>query len=675
MESGFAPPVPSYFFLPFIGTGGAGGSKMSRILFRTVVPTVFSLLATAPVFAQDSEPMVIVVTPSGIEQSVNEANTALTVIDQKTIEESNANSIAELLRGQAGVNVSDFFGDGSQATIDLRGFGPTASSNTLILLDGRRLNNSSDTGAPDLSLIDIDDIAQIEILQGSSGVLYGNQAVGGVVNIIRKKSFEDSARISVGGGSYDAHRVNVSGNKVFGRNRITASATDWKTDNYRDNNESDSQRLSLRAERIANGLTTFIEAEAVDEDIDTPGALLKDEMDDDREQSLDFYEDDYFKTETRMVRAGLSKVLDDARTVSFDVTSRDTDRDFIQSFRPFPGTKSTQDRDNLFYAASYQVVPVDPGILTSYLVGFNRDDTDYKLDSAFGTQKIDQTIDDVYLSSQWSAGARGNFDAGVRYSDQQADIEDDDFDDTLTVFSLGYSHSFDSVKLFVRADQNFRYPTVEEHTNVPFGDEPGLDTQTGVSMEIGVEYRTAQNRIRATAYRIDLDDEIAFDSSSANLNLDETTRHGLILEASRQWSSALETRLSFTVLDAEITDGEFDGKDLPLVPERTLRLDGIYRFSPELLTGVEIIAIDEQVFGGDFGNDLEKLDSYEVVNAHVSYDFSNWSLGLRVTNLLDEEYSEIGNLFTDFSSFPATSERSYYPSPERNFWVSAKVNF
>ena len=652
---------------------------MSLKLFRTVVATVFSLLTSASLFAQDDgEPMVIVVTPSGIEQSVNDANTTLTVIDQKTIEESNARSVAELLRGKAGVNVTDFFGDGSQATIDLRGFGPTASSNTLILIDGRKLNNSSDTGAPDLSLIDIDDIAQIEILQGSSGVLYGNQAVGGVVNIIRKKSFEDSARINVGAGSYDAHRVSVSGNKVFGRNRITASATDWRTDNYRDNNESDSQRLSVRAERIANGLTTFIEAEAVDEDIDTPGALLKDELDDDRKQSLDFYEDDYFKTETRMVRAGLSKVLDEARTVSFDFTSRDTDRDFIQTFRPFPGSKTTQDRDNQLYAASYKFVPVESGILTSYVVGFNRDDTDYKLDSAFGTQKIDQSINDVYLSTQWSAGMRGNFDAGVRYSDQDADIEDDDFDDSLTVFSLGYSHSFDTVKLFFRADQNFRYPTVEEHTNVPFGDEPGLDTQTGVSMEIGAEYRMAQNRIRATVYRIDLDDEIAFDSSSANINLDETTRNGLILEAARQWSSALETSLSVTVLDAEISDGEFDGKDLPLVPERTIRLDGNYRFSPELFAGLEVIAIDEQVFGGDFGNDLEKLDSYEVVNAHVSYDYKNWSLGLRVNNLLDEEYSEIGNQFTSFGpppNFDQVIERSYYPSPERNFWVSAKVNF
>ena len=652
---------------------------MSKILFRAVVPTVISLLTCALAIAQDSEPLVIVVTPSGIEQSVSEANTTLTVIDQKTIEESNASSVAELLRGQAGVHVTDVFGDGSQATIDLRGFGPTASSNTLILLDGRRLNNSSDTAAPDLSLIDIDDIAQIEILQGSSGVLYGNQAVGGVVNIIRKKSFEDSARIGVSGGSYGAKRLTASGNKVFGRNRVTASVSDWSSDNYRDHNEAENQRLSLRAERIANGLTSYIEAEAVDDDINTPGALLQDELDDDREQSLDFYEDDYFETETRMVRVGMSKVLDDARTVGFDFSNRDTDREFIQTFRPFPGSRTTQERDNQRFSATYQVVPVDPGMLNSYVLGFSRDDTDYELVSIFGPQAIDQVIEDVYLSTQWSAGARGQIDAGVRYSDQQAEIAGDDFDDTVTVFSLGYSHSFDQVKLFARADQNFRYATVEEHTSVPFGDEPGLDTQEGVSIEIGLEYRMAQNRIRGTFYRIDLDNEIAFDSTGFyNLNLDETRRNGLILEGARQWSNAIETRLSFTLLDAEISDGDFDGNQLPLVPERTIRLDGSYRFNPELLFGMEIIAVDDQVFGGDFANELETLDAYEVVNAHVSYEYKNWMLGFRVNNLLDEEYSEVGNKFTSFGpppDFASVNEPSFFPSPKRNFWLSAKVSF
>ena len=651
---------------------------MSKTLLRAAVPAVFSLLACTSVIAEDKEPLVIVVTPSGIEQSVTQANTTLTVIDEKTIEESNARSVAELLRGQAGLHVTDFFGDGSQASIDLRGFGPTAGSNTLVLIDGRKLNNSADGASPDLSLIDVDDIAQIEILQGSSGVLYGNQAVGGVINIIRKKSYEDSARVGLGAGSYGASRLSASGNKAFGRNRVSASVSDWSSDNYRDHNESENRRLALRGERIDNGLTSYIELESVKDDIDTPGALLQDELDEDREQSLDFYENDYFETETRMLRIGMNKVLDDARSLSVDFTRRDTEREFIQTFRPFPGSETTQDRDNRILSASYQVVPVDPGILSSYLLGFSREDTDYELVSAFGPQTIEQEIQDVYLSTQWMAGMRGQVDAGVRYSDQQAEVEDDDFDDSVTVFSLGYSYRFEKVKLFARADQNFRYPTVEEHTNVPFGDEPGLDTQQGVSMEIGLEYRMAQNRIRGTLYRIDLDDEIAFDSSSANLNLDETRRRGLILEAARQWSRAVDTRISFTMLDAEISDGEFDGNELPLVPERTIRLDGSYRFNPELLFSVEVIAVDEQVFGGDFANQLEMLDSYELVNVHLSYDYRNWTLGLRVNNLLDEEYSEIGNQFTSFGpppTFAAVNEPSFFPSPERNFWLSLKVNF
>ena len=654
---------------------------MNTIRTRTAVAAVFLQLSSAPLLAQDNEPITIVVTPSGIAQPVTQANTTLTVIDEKMIKESNARSVAELLRGQAGINIRDLFGDGgSQATVDLRGFGPTASSNTLVLVDGRRLNNSTDTAAPDLSLIDVDDISQIEILQGSGGVLYGNQAVGGVVNIIRKKSNEDSARVDVNTGSYNSKRVKASGTKALGRNRISGSASDSSSDNYRDHNESRNQRLALRAERIDNGLTSYIETEAVDEEIDTPGALLEDELDDNRKQSFGIFENDFFDTETRMIRVGFDKVLDDSRSFGVDYARRETEREFIQSFRGFTYTDpDSQDRDNKVISANYRVQPVNPGILRSYVFGITRDTTDYEIDSIVGLQTADQEIDDIFLSTQWAAGANGQIDVGVRRSDQKADITnmdaftDDEFDvdDTVTVFSLGYSHVFDQIRLFVRADENFRYPTVEEHTLVGFGEELGLDTQQGVSYEFGLEYRMARNRLRGTLYRIDLEDEIVFDNIAfANLNLDETRRNGFILEGSRQFTDAVNAGISYTLLDSEITEGEFDGNDLPLVPERVIRVDGSYRFNPELLVGLELIAVDEQVFGGDFDNELDKLDSYEVVNAQVFYERENWTLGFRVNNLLDEEYSETGSLFTDFSVFPFANEPAFFPSPERNFWLS-----
>jgi iron complex outermembrane recepter protein len=651
---------------------------MRKILRQTAIAAISSLLISSVHAADDGEPLVIIITPSGIEQPRREANTTITVIDQKTIENSNATSVSELLRGQAGLHVSDFFGDGGQATIDLRGFGPAASRNTLVLLDGRRLNNSADSASPDLSLIDVDDIAQIEILQGSGGVLYGNQAVGGVINIIRKSVDEDTASSNTRFGSFGSSKITTSLKKNTGRNRIAVSASNRISENYRDNNDSTNQRLSIRGNRIDNGITSYIEFESVNDDIQTPGALLEAERDEDRSQSLSFYGDDYFETETQMIRLGMEKIIDDSRTISVDFSTRETDREFIQTFRPFPGSVTTQDRESHDLSASYKVVPVEAQSLTSYLIGFDHEDTDYELVSTFGPQAMDQTIQGIFVSTQWSIGDQSQLDAGIRYSDQQAEIAGDDFDDSVSVFNIGYSHRIDQLKLFARADQNFRYATVEEHTNVPFGDEPGLKTQEGISVEFGAELQKGADRYRGTLYQISLDNEIAFDSSGfSNLNLDKTERTGIILEIANRWSEKFSSRISLTSLDAEITDGSFKGNNLPLVPEQTIRLDGSYQYDQATLISLEVVTVDDQTFGGDFANQLDQLSGYQVVNTHITYHQKNWSLGFRINNLFDEEYAETGSQFTEFDpvTFAPTNFESFFPAPERNAWVNLKIKF
>jgi len=135
------------------------------------LPLLLALLTIAPVIGSAALGPIIV-TPAIVEQQREESATPITVIDEKMIAQSGANNLAELLRGQAGVHISDLFGDGSQATVDLRGFGPSASSNTLILIDGRRLNNSADQAAPDLSIIDLGDIHPGEIFFQVPGVMY-----------------------------------------------------------------------------------------------------------------------------------------------------------------------------------------------------------------------------------------------------------------------------------------------------------------------------------------------------------------------------------------------------------------------------------------------------------------------------------------------------------------------
>ncbi|MBC8210293.1 MAG: TonB-dependent receptor [Gammaproteobacteria bacterium] len=657
-----------------------GNTILTRSLF--LLPAILTVSSIQLAFAQNVP--VIVVTPGAIQQPRTQAAIPVTVIDSATIQRSNATNLESLLRGQAGVHVSDLFGDGSQSSIDLRGFGPTAMSNTLILIDGRRLNNSTDTAAPDLSTISLDDIEQIEILQGSAGVLYGNQAVGGVINIIRKKVTQDKVTLSVAGGSYNAQKATASVNKLWGQTQLALTVSDSTSDNYRDHNQSDKQHIALRASRQHSSFTTFVELESTDEFIQTPGALLQSELDLSRTQSLAFYNQDYFDTRTESIRVGFDKHLNATQSINLDASRRVNERKFIQTFRsstdslstpPSTGSLSTpQDRDTQLVSGKYQLRSEQ--LPLQLLLGVELEQSDYLLDSTFGAQAIDQTIHNLYLSTQWDISSSSQIQAGFRLSEQQADIAADEFDDSVSVFSLGYSWSQNQWKLYVRADQNYRFPTVEEHTNVPFGQAPGLKTQQGLSTELGAEHLAGQRRYRVSVYRIDLDDEIAFDASGfSNLNLDQTTRHGVILEASNSWSQKFRSSLSLTLQSAEITDGAFDGKQLPQVPEKTLRLDGSYQFNSSLLFNLELIAVDKQTLGGDFNNQLEKMPAYQVINTNLAYKINQWDLAFRVNNLLNEKYSEAGSQFTDFSTSPPTNFSAYFPAPERNFWVSAKYTF
>src|SRR5262245_39993901 len=167
------------------------------------------------------------------------------VITAEEIAHSPSNNLPDILGQVPGIQLTTLFGipvNGAKTSVDLRGFGAFATSNTLILVNGRRLNDV-DMAQVDLSTIPLPSIERIEITRGNSGaVLYGDNAIGGVINIVLKNGVAGppaAIRAEAGVGSFNTRLGNLSMSTNYGPWSTSFYGNAIKSDGYRENNAYD----------------------------------------------------------------------------------------------------------------------------------------------------------------------------------------------------------------------------------------------------------------------------------------------------------------------------------------------------------------------------------------------------------------------------------------------------
>jgi outer membrane cobalamin receptor len=142
--------------------------------------------------------IVVSTTSLGQEETIEDVQAAVEVLDKKTIKSLSGRSVSQVLNEAIGITVKD---TGSTSQIYMRGF---EDSHTLILVDG--LRRTGKYGHADLNSIQLEDIERIEVVRGPMSALYGADALAGVVNIITKKAVEeDSASITIIAGQAQNH--------------------------------------------------------------------------------------------------------------------------------------------------------------------------------------------------------------------------------------------------------------------------------------------------------------------------------------------------------------------------------------------------------------------------------------------------------------------------------------
>lgn len=585
-------------------------------------------------------------TPLNIAANVN-------VIDATAIEMSGATTLTDVLRGQSGIQISD---SNSGAVFAMRGFSASqAANNTLILIDGRRLNNI-DIAAPTINAIPLNQIERVEILSGSAGVLYGDQAVGGVINIITKAPNSAGGSVRVSAGSFDTYEgqadVSVA---INDRWRLYAAASYNQGDNYRDHNANVTASILGRLQYSDDQQEFFVETSYYDNHRELAGDLTLEQIEDDPRQSnatVVGAPDSYMHEMTTAARTGYQRQLSEQWSLQADLNYADTLITGLNSW----GTARKDTRSLLeFMPKVIANIATDSGMLNLVTgVDLSRGESDF----SSGRSNVQKQVS-AYVQATVPLTPSVSYVVGGRYAEVSDDLVDPkayttgvDLDQDAHAFELGLNYRpTANHRLYVRADDNFRFAKVDEQAYTP-ASVIGLKPQTGRSYEAGWDWIFSGNTIRVSAYRLDLEDEIVFDSSAetptggsfpgANVNADASRRYGVSFDWDWQVTQAVQLGVEYNYIDAEFTDGINDGKSLSWVAEHSGRAYVSYDLNEHLQLFAEGAYTGERFIEGDNANADPKLDDYLLTNIALNYIRNAWQASLRVDNLLDEQYVSAG---------------------------------
>jgi iron complex outermembrane recepter protein len=588
-----------------------------------------------------------------------------TIIDEKTIVQSGARSVADLLASEGGVRISSTSGNLSNGSIHLRGFGENSSSRVLILVDGRPVNRP-DMASVSLLEVPLSRLVQVEILRGSQTARFGDNAVGGVINLVtRSATAKPVSSIEAAGGSdgYFLARLGHSG--TYEGHGISFDAERNFTDGWRDHSASEMESAGLRWNKeIARGNEWRMGLSWIDELNEFPGPLGKEEYQKDPRQSLYLqsgFGDQYF-SEQETLKLDSTLLIGKGEDHFFEIPFTYSQRD--QSWNLGPGSHSDNRLDQMTLTPVWRM----KGQKASIEVGATFRDDSLELDqygeierrNLTGDAELKRQVLGGFTAIEWEPWERWHVNVAGRVERSEVEAkarsvwfpEDPELNfsrdgaETNTAWQAGIRwEPVSEIASWLRYDRLYRLPSTDEIAayqgyplSVPFNDQ--LHAETGHNVELGAEFRPGSWDFRANVFSQWLEGEIGYDYlQNLNVNFADTRRNGLEADVGYR-SERWEVNMHYTYLTAKFRDGEYAGKNVYLVPRHQasavvsvrpfegFRFQGEYQFNGESFEG------------NDFENGREKLPSYGVVNLLTRYEPKpGLSFYFRVNNLLDKTYA------------------------------------
>lgn len=613
----------------------------SRVFKSALLISVTTIPAVVPTTAWADEGDTIIVSANRTEQSASEVGQSVTVITLDDITTRQSVAVTDLLRTVPGITITSNGGLGTTTSVNIRG---ADSDQTLALIDGVKLNDPSTPGGGfNFGNLLTGNIERIEVVRGSQSVLWGSQAIGGVVNIVTRAPTEKlSINASGEYGSHDSARVvgNVSGK--FGPVSASVGGGYLRTDGFSTFNETrgGTERDGYR-NYGANAKFNIALSDAVSVDLRGWYSNGKTGIDGFPAPTYSFGDTPEFAQTKELVGyAGLNAALFGGRfrnRIAYALT--DTRRQNVDltggtSFETF-NAKGKNER--LEYQGIFDVTEA----LTATF-GAETEKASFRTSSYGGPFSLAQArIDSFYgqLSAKPVTGL--TLSAGLRHDDH------DTFGGQTTFSTNGvFTPNEGSTTLRASYGEGFKTPSLFQLFS-DYGNTL-LKPESSRGWDAGITQKLLDGRIEvgATWFHRDTTNQIAFISCTLPLtgicanrpygtydNIARARAQGLEFALVLKPVEALSIQANYGYVDAI---NRVTGLKLARRPVHSVNVSVDYEWAFGLKTGATITNVGPSF---DNASNSRKLDGYVLVDLRAAFPVTeNIELYGRIENLFNEQY-------------------------------------